>query len=75
MNTNDRIYPSVFNTHAPGVELGLTKREWLIGQALIGITSWFKDIPVSGDLAGTIAGQSIAIADAVIKQLQDEIPS
>lgn len=56
------------------VGFGLTKREYFAGQALAGFLSILGDSQVETVDPRNVARQSVAIADAVLSELEKEKP-
>lgn len=60
------ISPDTVPSLTPGTVEGITYRQWLIGQALVGL------VAAKGGGAPTYAGTAISVADAVIAALEKE---
>jgi hypothetical protein len=67
MISNKKVYPSK-NKETGSTSLGLTYREWLIGQVIKGLVANLNLV----NNQDSLAQESISIADAVIKLLEKE---
>lgn len=73
MKTNpDDVIDTVVETKYMSYNPGLTKREWFTGMAMQGLAANPEGWPVKSDI---IAKYAVEFADALIAELNGEVPS